>query len=173
MLDNLYVTVVFVVLFAGIIGLIAGFFLGFIPVISRYKLPIQVVSMVLFSAGLWLGGRIAKDREWKAKVAELEVALAEAKVKSAEVNTETVIQVVTKKQIIKEKGDTVYKFIRDSGEIGGAGCVVAGDALKAHNAAATGDLSVLGLPAGSAVPVDAVNAAASSPSKGIKLAPKK
>ena len=167
MIDSLYTTIVFTVLFAGILGLVVGFFLGFIPVVGRYKLPIQVVSMVLFSAGLWLGGRLAKDREWKTKVAELEIALANAKAKSAEVNTETVIQVVTKKQIIKEKGDTVYKFIRDSGELGGASCVLPGDALKAHNAAATGDLGVLGSQ------VDAVNAAASSPAKSIKLAPKK
>jgi len=168
MFGGLYALFVTALLLGGAGGLVVGLFLGFIPVVGRYKLPIQVVSMVLFSAGLWLGGRLAKDREWKVKVAELEVALANAKAKSAEVNTETIIQVVTKKQIIKEKGDTVYKFIRDSGELGGASCVLPGDALKAHNAAATGDLSVLGSQ------VDAVNAAASSPAKsGIKLAPKK
>lgn len=160
---------------AGVVGLICGFFLGFIPFVGRYKLPIQVISMLAFTVGLWYLGGIAKDREWKARVAELEVKLAEAKAQSAVVNTEVVTKVITKKQVIKEKGDTITEYVKGDIQIIQAPCEVPESAVKAHNAAALNrpeilEKSVDKLPANTEVKVDAINEAAKS---GVRLAPKK
>jgi hypothetical protein len=95
----------------GILGLVAGFVLGFIPVIKQYKLPIQIISILVFSLGLYLEGGLSDNKEWQLKVKELEVKLAKAEAKSAEKNIEVQTQVVEKVRIIKEKGQKQVEYI--------------------------------------------------------------
>lgn len=158
---------------AGIIGIIAGFLLGFIPLVGRYKLPIQVISILLFAVGLWYSGGIAKDKEWKAKVAQLEVQLAEARAKSAKVNTEIVTKVVTKRQVVKEKGETIVQVVKSDPEIirVSESCVIPEQVIKVHNAAALNQPELLkDMQPGTPVDATAVNEAARKP---ILMAPKK
>jgi hypothetical protein len=103
---------VFHVIFSvGLLGIIAGFVLGFIPLIKKYKLPIQVISLLVFSLGLYLEGGLADYKEWDAKVKELEkqVAISEEKAKTK--NVEIQEKVVTQTKIVKEKGKDIVKYI--------------------------------------------------------------
>jgi hypothetical protein len=156
------------ILIIGITGIIAGFLLSFIPIVNQYKLPIQVVSILLFSIGLWYEGGIAKDREWKEKVAELEKKLAIAKAESEKVNTEIITQVVTQKQIIKEKGKTVIEYVDREVIKYDNTCAIPEVVINAHNAAATNDTTLL--KSGSEIDTSVHNALVKSK---IKLAPKK
>jgi len=69
------------ILTVGIIGTVAGFALGMIPAIKQYKIPIQVISLLVLSLGLYLEGGLADYKEWEARVKEMEakVAVAEEK----------------------------------------------------------------------------------------------
>jgi len=96
---------------AGVLGVIAGFVLGFIPVIKPYKLAIQVISLLVLSLGVYLEGGLEDARIWKMKVLELEVKIKEAEAKSAEVNTVIQERVVSKTKIIKEKGNDIIKYV--------------------------------------------------------------
>jgi hypothetical protein len=156
------------ILIIGITGIIAGFLLSFIPIVNQYKLPIQVVSILLFSIGLWYEGGIAKDREWKEKVAELEKKLAIAKAESEKVNTEIITQVVTQKQIIKEKGKTVIEYVDREVIKYDNTCAIPEVVINAHNAAATNDTALL--KGGSEIDTAEHNALAKSK---IKLSTKK
>ena len=80
---------------AGVLGTIAGFVLGFIPLISRYKLPIQVISLVLLSAGLWFEGGLANEARYaaeherlKAEIAQKEAAAKVLNAKLSQVSAE-------------------------------------------------------------------------------------
>lgn len=155
----------------GVVLLALGFFFGFLPVISRYKLPLQVAGIALFSMGLWFGGRIAKDKEWRLETARLQAELERAKTAAAKVTIEEVEKVVYKKQVIKEKGDTIIKWIQNNPESATVSCTVPNYLITGHNAAALNDTALLtGLPPGTPVDPAAANAAARGP---IKLAPKK
>lgn len=170
-LDTVYAILVHAIFAVGAVGLLAGFLLGFIPFIGRYKLPIQAFGVVLFSLGIWLEGGMAKDREWKAKMAVLEAELADARAKSSVVNTEIITKVVTKKQVIKEKGETITKWIGGNEQIVGSTCVIAKNAITAHNAAALNNTDLItNLGPDTTVPVAEVNAAAKPT---LRLAPKK
>ena len=46
--------IIHAILGLGIIGVILGFVLGFIPIIGKYKLPIQIISILILSLGLYL-----------------------------------------------------------------------------------------------------------------------
>lgn len=121
----------------GVLGVILGFVLGFIPFISRYKLPIQIISLLVVSLGIYLEGGLANNKEWLLKVAEMEKKVAEAQVKSEKVNTEIITKVVTKDKIIREKGDEVVKYIeKEVVKVNNICPAIPKPAIIAHDAAA-------------------------------------
>ena len=96
----------------------------------------QVVDAILGNALTKTGGFVADLSELKTKIKDLEVKLAEAEVRAANVNTEIVTQTVTKKQIIKEKGEDVIKYIDREVVKYNNTCPIPQSVIKAHNAAA-------------------------------------
>lgn len=96
---------------AGIAGTVASFFLGIIPFINTYKLPIQIISLVILSLGVYLEGGLSNQEQWRIKVAELETKLAKQRENAANINTQIVTNTIIKKQIIKEKGETIIEYI--------------------------------------------------------------
>lgn len=96
---------------AGLLGTIAGFVLGFIPLISRYKLPIQIVSIVLLSAGLWLEGGLANEARYKAEHERLKAEIEQKEAKAKELNANLSKISAERDAAIAEKGQTITKTI--------------------------------------------------------------
>ncbi len=96
---------------AGVLGVIAGFVLGFIPAIKPYKLAVQIIALIVLAFGVYLEGALEDTKIWKQKVLELEVKLKEAELKSAKVNTVIQQKVVTRTKVVKEKAEEVIKYI--------------------------------------------------------------
>lgn len=132
--------IVHLIFLAGIVGTIAGFVLGFIPFISKYKLPIQIISLLLLSLGVYLEGGLAEKAKWELRVKEMEAKVAEAEAKSAVVNTQIVEKIVTQKQIVKEKGDKIVQYIDREIKVFDNTCTVPELAIKAHNMAAKNEI---------------------------------
>ena len=124
------------ILAVGIVLVIAGFVLTFIPFVKPYQLACQVIGILMLGFGLYSEGKLAESLSWEAKIKDLEVKLAEAEVRAANVNTEIVTQTVTKKQIIKEKGEDVIKYIDREVVKYNNTCPIPQSVIKAHNAAA-------------------------------------
>jgi hypothetical protein len=99
------------ILSAGIIGTVAGFALGMIPAIRQYKIPIQVISLLVLSLGLYLEGGLADYKEWEARVKEMEAKVAVAEEKAKTVNVEVQEKIVTQTKVIREKGKDIIKYI--------------------------------------------------------------
>ena len=127
---------------AGILGTVAGFVLGMIPVIKTYIIPVRVISILLLSLGLYLEGGLADYKVWEAKVKEVEAKLAEAEVKSAKENTKIVTKVITKTQIVRTRGDDIVRYVDreiikyDTKFSKGGMCEIPQEFIKAHNDAA-------------------------------------
>lgn len=123
----------------GLIGIIAGFLLGFIPVIRTYKLPIQIISLLIFTFGVYLQGGLADNKEWEAKANELKAKLAEMETKVAKTDVEVVEKVVTQTKVVKEKGEEIIKYVDreivkyDTKFITGGQCELPTDFYKAYN----------------------------------------
>ena len=95
----------------GILGILAGFVLGFIPLFKTYKLAIQVCSIVIMTFGVYLEGGLADAKEWELKVKEMEVKMAQAEVKSGEKNVEIQEKIVEKTKLVREKGKDIIKYL--------------------------------------------------------------
>ena len=122
----------------GILGVISGFILGFIPIIDKYKLPIQIISILILSISIYFEGGISEKEAWNKKMSDLKIELAQAKANSAKINTVLVTKVLTKKQIVKEKGDSVIQYIDREVTKYDVSCPIPNEVLIAHNAAAAG-----------------------------------
>jgi hypothetical protein len=146
---------------AGIILTVVPIIWKLVPGLALYKAPIQILSVTILCFGIYLEGGLANDERWKLKVSELEVKLAKTEALKAKVNTEIVTEYVTKKQIIKQKGDTVTEYIDREVVKYDTSCPIPESVVKAHNAAASGDTAPLtALPASTPVHTEALNNAA-------------
>ena len=127
---------------AGVVGIIAGFLLSFIPLINKYKLPVQIISIVLLTFGIFMEGAILNEQVWKLKVAEVEKKLAEAEAQSQKENVKIVEKIVTRKEYIKTRGRDVVKYIDreivkyDTKFAPGGQCEIPKEFIKAINDAA-------------------------------------
>ena len=131
------------ILLAGVLGLIASLVLKFIPFINTYKLPVQVLSILLIVTGVWFEGAISNQAEWEARVAEMQIKVAEAEAKSSEANVKIVTKIVKKTKRIREKGDAIISYIdrevvKNNEVIKFVeNCPIPDIIIKTHNAAAT------------------------------------
>jgi hypothetical protein len=132
-------TFVHIIFLAGVIGTIAGFVLGFLPFIGKYKLPIQIISLLLLSLGVYLEGGLSEKAKWELRVKEMEAKVAEAQAKAAVVNTQIVEKVVTEKEYIKVKGAKVVEYIDREVKVFDSNCTVPEVAIKAHDMSASNE----------------------------------
>jgi uncharacterized membrane protein len=83
-------------LIAGVLGTIAGFVLGMVPVIKQYIIPIRVISLIVLSLALYLEGGLADNKEWELRVKEMEAKVAQAEAMASKENVKIVEKVVKK-----------------------------------------------------------------------------
>lgn len=103
----------YAIFFIGAFGYAATQLIRFIPIRAMYvyKLPIQIVSVLLIMFGSYMSGAISNEQAWQLRVKEMQVKVAQAEAKSAEENIKIVENVVVKTQIIREKGNEIIKYI--------------------------------------------------------------
>ena len=131
--------VVHLIFLAGIVGTIAGFVLGFIPFVSKYKLPIQIISLLLLSLGVYLEGGLAEKAKWELRVKEMEARVAAAQAESQKTNVQIVEKVVTEKEYIRLKGQKVTEYIDREVKVYDSNCTVPEVAIKAHDMSAANE----------------------------------
>jgi hypothetical protein len=124
------------ILIVGVVGILAGKFLRFIPVVSAYSPAIRITSMILFVVGVWFNGSIYSDNKWRAKVADLESQVAMAEQQASEANAQIEIQYVDRIRVVREKEYIIQSEIREySGDLD-ANCIVSPRAREILNRAA-------------------------------------
>lgn len=129
--------VIFALLGVGAVGLFAAMFIGKVPFISQYNLPIKIVASLLLLCGIYLQGAYAYKESVAKQVAEMKQKLAEAEAKGAKVNTEIVEKIVKDTQVIQEKGRTITQYVDREIVKYDNRCELPAEVIRAHNAAAT------------------------------------
>jgi uncharacterized membrane protein len=132
----------YAIFFAGILGVIATYVLGFIPFLSAYKIPIQVISIIAIVIGTYMAGAISNEESWLAKVKDVEAKVAEVQVQSAKENIKIVEKVVKKIEVVRVQGNEVIKYVDrevvkyDTKFAPGGICEIPKEFFIAHNDAA-------------------------------------
>jgi len=123
-------------LFIGAGGIIVGFFLKFIPVINRYQLPIQLISIAVFCTGLYWYGGYSTEMLWRDKVAALENQVAESEQQSKKTNTVIKHVYRDRVKIVKQDVVVVQEKIKEIEKLIDQDCRVAPEAINLLNEAA-------------------------------------
>jgi uncharacterized coiled-coil protein SlyX len=122
----------------GFLGLIASFILGFIPFINQYKLPLQLLSILLLVFGVWFEGGMSNEASWQSRVKELEVKIAESEKKSAETNTQIETVYVDRVQVVKEVQYVTQKTIKANASKFDKTCKIDPEVITILNSSARG-----------------------------------
>ena len=126
----------------GLAGIFVSYLMSFIPFVSMYKNLIQATSIVAIVIGTYMAGAISNEDKWQMKIKDLELKISQAETESAEQNIKIVERIITKKQIVKERGEEVIKYIDkevvkyDTKFIQGADCELPNEFFDALNQAA-------------------------------------
>lgn len=124
------------ILVAGILAILSSFFLGFIPLIRQYKIPVRYVGAALLAIGIFFEGAIYNNNAWVARVKEMEAKVALAEEQSKDANTKlesktqkTVTKLVEKQLLVKQYIDReIVKYDNT--------CNIPNEFIEAHNKAA-------------------------------------
>lgn len=109
--DSLIIWFCNILLLAGIVLTVAGWFAHRIPFVYHYQLPFKIAGVVLLVLGVYFRGGVAVEMEWRDRVHQLEEKLKLAEAESAKVNTVVETRVVTKTQVVKQKADTLIEYV--------------------------------------------------------------
>jgi hypothetical protein len=133
-----------ILLFAGMVLTVAGFFIHKIPfpIIYQYQLPFKIVGVLLLVLGVYFRGGYEIEMTWRERVAEVEARLKQAEAKSAEANEKIVTKTVTRTEYITRRGQDVIQYVDreivkyDVKFAPGGACEIPQEFVTAHNTAA-------------------------------------
>jgi uncharacterized membrane protein len=133
--DSFFAFIAHTCLIVGIIGLIACFFVRYIPIVGRYELIVKIISAILLAVGIYFQGGLAVEQKWQERVKELEIKIKIAEEKSKQENVKIVEKVVTKIKVQKEYVEVVKKEIEVNKNDINKDCTVNDKAIELYNKA--------------------------------------
>jgi hypothetical protein len=123
---------------AGLLGLGASFVLKFVPFVTQYRIPIQVVASILIAIGLYMEGAISDNNAWVARVHEIEKKVAQAEAKSAEANTRLVTELAKNREKIAANQQAVKQAIQQNIQAINRQCKLTDVSVDMYNQAVRG-----------------------------------
>jgi ribosomal protein L24 len=121
---------------AGAIGILASFFIKFIPFINIYRTPIQIVSIIVFCSGVYWYGGYSTEMIWRDQVAQMEAKVAESEAKSKKVNRVIQKVYVDRVKVVKQDVVVVQEKIREISNTIDKDCKITPEAIDLLNQAA-------------------------------------
>ena len=158
--DSWLINAIFILMSVGAINIIGSYFLNLFPLVGKYATIMQILGILILSTSAYMIGGYGVEYEWRQKAAELEKKISEGKVESAKVNTQIIQKIVTQKQIVREKGEDVIKYVDKEIVKYNDRCDIPVEVIKAHDAAARGKSVDEPVTATTQIPTDAINKAA-------------
>jgi len=136
--DSLFIWITYALFGLGVILYVASKLVAWIPFISRYKFPAELIGVILLVVGAYFYGGYATEKVWRERVKELEDKVAKAEAESKQGNEIIKEKIVTKVKEIKIFQDRIKEVIVEKEKIIDAQCTVPQEALDILNESAKG-----------------------------------
>ena len=133
--ESIFILIYYIMLSAGIVLYIASKLVTWIPMMGQYRLPAEVVGVVLLVVGAFFYGGHGVQKAWLERVAELEAKVKAAESKSQVVNTVIQTKIVERVKIVEKKVEVVKKEIEIQREVINAECKINDVAIELYNKA--------------------------------------
>ena len=105
--DSLFIWITYGLMTIGAGLYVASKLVTWIPLMGQYKLPAELIGIVVLLGGVYLFGGYGVEMAWRDKVRVLEEKVKAAEAKSQEVKIQIQEKIVYKTKVVKEK-ETVY-----------------------------------------------------------------
>jgi hypothetical protein len=140
--DSLLIWITYFIAGAGFTLYIASKLTGWIPLISQYKLPAELVGVLMLVIGSYLFGGYGTEMAWRQKVKELEAKVKAAEEQSQKVNTVIQERVVTKIKVVKENVYVNREIIKEvAGKQLDASCSLPKSTISLHDSASRNEVA--------------------------------
>ena len=140
--DGIFIWITYALFAIGAVLYVASKLVSWIPLMMQYRLPAELLGIILLIAGAYLFGGYGTEMMWRQRVSDLQKQVAEAEAKSQQVNTVIETQVVTKIKVVKE---TVYVNKEIIKEVVAkqldAQCTIPVSAISLHDSASGNEVS--------------------------------
>jgi hypothetical protein len=93
-------------------------------------------SILVVLLSIYMLGAEHDNAAWLQRVKELEAKIAKLEVKSAKTNTEIVTKIVTKRELIRERGSDIIQYVDKEIVKYDNTCKIPAEVVQAHNKAA-------------------------------------
>lgn len=105
--DSIFIWITYALMGLGLALYIASKLVSWIPLMKQYRLPAELLGVLVLISGAFLFGGYGVEMSWRAKVADLQAQIKEAEAKSQEVKVQIQEKIVYKTKVVKER-ETVY-----------------------------------------------------------------
>ena len=140
--DSLFVWIYYIFTIAGFGLYIGSKLVKWIPMMGQYKLPAELVGVVMLVVGAYLFGGHNVQQAWLARVAELEAKVKVAEEQSQKVNTVIQEKVVTKIKVVKENVYVNREIIKEvAGKQLDASCSLPKSTVSLHDSASRNEVA--------------------------------
>jgi len=133
--DSIFILIYYIMLALGVGLYVASKMVKWIPMMGQYKLPAELIGVVLLVVGSYFYGGYGVQSAWNARVKELEEKVKAAEAKSQEVNTVIQTKVVERVKLVEKKVEVVKTIIEKDKEAINAECKVPEIAVIDYNKA--------------------------------------
>ena len=134
--DSFFVWITYVLMILGAGLYVASKLVAWIPLMSQYKLPSELIGVGVLMVGVYMFGSYGTEMLWRERVRELEAKVKIAEEKSAQVNTVIKEKIVYKTKVIKQKEIEYIDRIKEVEKIIDAKCEIDPAAIDILNKAA-------------------------------------
>jgi hypothetical protein len=140
--DSLFVWIYYALTIAGVSLYIGSKLVTWIPMMGQYKLPAELIGVILLVVGAYLFGGYGVQSVWQARVAELEAKVKIAEEQSQKVNTVIQERVVTKIKVVKENVYVNREIIKEvAGKQLDASCSLPKSTVSLHDSASRNEVA--------------------------------
>ena len=120
----------------GLGGILASWVLAFVPFITMYRLPIQVVSVIVLVFGVYAEGGLSNQQKWELRVVQAEKKVLISEAKAEELTRKLTELILKNEQDIKEITTSNLTQLRNISAKIDRQCKVDSDAINILNNAA-------------------------------------
>lgn len=139
--DGLLLWTVNIILVLGLILTVVAFTVKTVPFLSQYRLPIQILGLVLMVLGVYFRGGFDTEVTWRERVADVRARLQVAEQQSNRANEEIARLNAERVKMLKERTDILKQYIDseiskyDAKFKPGGQCEIPKEFIHAHNQA--------------------------------------
>lgn len=134
--DSIFIWITYFLMALGLGLYVVSKLVSWLPIISRYKTPAEVLGVIVLVCGAYLFGSHGTEMVWRERVKDLEEKVAKAEAESKQTNSKIQEKIVTKIKEIKVFQDRIKEVIVEKEKIIDAQCKVPQEALDILNSSA-------------------------------------